>query len=61
MRKEAARSSQTEGTRSSLQDLLAAEAQLFEPTLPREPERQANDDHRSVVERRQISRGSPPW
>lgn len=36
MRKEAVLSSQIEGTQSSLQDLLAAEAQLFEQTLPRD-------------------------
>ena len=36
VRKEAVLSSQIEGTQSSLQDLLAAEAQLFEQTLPRE-------------------------
>jgi Fic family protein len=36
VRKEAVLSSQIEGTQSSLQDLLAAEAQLFEPTLPRD-------------------------
>lgn len=34
VRKEAVLSSQIEGTQSSLQDLLAAEAQLFEQTLP---------------------------
>lgn len=36
VRKEAVLSSQIEGTQSSLQDLLAAEAQLFEQTLPRD-------------------------
>ena len=36
VRKEAVLSSRIEGTRSSLQDLLAAEAQLFEPNLPRD-------------------------
>jgi Fic family protein len=36
VRKEAVLSSQIEGTQSSLQDLLAAEAQLFERTLPRD-------------------------
>ena len=36
VRKEAVLSSQIEGTQSSLQDLLAAEAQLFEPALPRD-------------------------
>jgi Fic family protein len=36
VRKEAVLSSQIEGTQSSLQDLLAAEAQLFGPTLPRD-------------------------
>ena len=36
MRKEAVLSSQIEGTQSSLQDLLAAEAQLFEQTVPRD-------------------------
>ncbi len=34
VRKEAVLSSQIEGTQSSLQDLLAAEAQLFDQTLP---------------------------
>jgi Fic family protein len=34
VRKEAVLSSQIEGTQSSLQDLLAAEAKLFEPDLP---------------------------
>ena len=36
VRKEAVLSSQIEGTQSSLQDLLAAEAQLFEASLPRD-------------------------
>ncbi len=36
VRKEAVLSSQIEGTQSSLQDLLAAEAQLFDQTLPRD-------------------------
>lgn len=36
VRKEAVLSSQIEGTQSSLQDLLAAEAQLFEQDLPRD-------------------------
>lgn len=36
VRKEAVLSSQIEGTQSSLQDLLAAEAQLFEQGLPRD-------------------------
>jgi Fic family protein len=36
VRKEAVLSSQIEGTQSSLQDLLAAEAQLFEQNLPRD-------------------------
>jgi len=36
VRKEAVLSSQIEGTQSSLQDLLAAEAQLFSPELPRD-------------------------
>lgn len=36
VRKEAVLSSQIEGTQSSLQDLLAAEAQLFESQLPRD-------------------------
>lgn len=34
VRKEAVLSSQIEGTQSSLQDLLAAEARLFDPSLP---------------------------
>ena len=36
VRKEAVLSSQIEGTQSSLQDLLAAEAQVFDPSLPRD-------------------------
>ena len=36
VRKEAVLSSQIEGTQSSLQDLLAAEAELFEQNLPRD-------------------------
>ena len=36
VRKEAVLSSQIEGTQSSLQDLLAAEAKLFDPELPRD-------------------------
>lgn len=36
VRKEAVLSSQIEGTQSSLQDLLSAEAQLFEPRQPRD-------------------------
>lgn len=36
VRKEAVLSSQIEGTQSSLQDLLAAEAQLFDQSLPRD-------------------------
>jgi Fic family protein len=36
VRKEAVLSSQIEGTQSSLQDLLAAEAQLFHDTMPRD-------------------------
>ncbi len=36
VRKEAVLSSQIEGTQSSLQDLLAAEADLFDQTLPRD-------------------------
>lgn len=35
VRKEAVLSSQIEGTQSSLQDLLAAEADLFDDTMPR--------------------------
>src|SRR5436309_10053749 len=36
VRKEAVLSSQIEGTQSSLQDLLAAEAQLFDENMPRD-------------------------
>ena len=36
VRKEAVLSSQIEGTQSSLQDVLAAEAQLFDPSMPRD-------------------------
>src|SRR5437773_5522444 len=36
VRKEAVLSSQIEGTQSSLQDLLAAEAQLFDQNMPRD-------------------------
>ena len=36
VRKEAVLSSQIEGTQSSLQDLLSAEAELFEPRLPKD-------------------------
>jgi Fic family protein len=36
VRKEAVLSSRIEGTQSSVQDLLAAEAQLFDPELPRD-------------------------
>ena len=36
VRKEAVLSSQIEGTQSSLQDLLAAEANLFDETMPRD-------------------------
>ncbi len=36
VRKEAVLSSQIEGTQSSLQDLLAAEAQVFDPEAPRD-------------------------
>jgi Fic family protein len=36
VRKEAALSSQIEGTQSSLQDLVAAEAQLFDPKTPKD-------------------------
>ncbi len=42
VRKEAVLSSQIEGTQSSLQDLLAAEAQLFEPELPRDVDEVVN-------------------
>jgi Fic family protein len=36
VRKEAVLSSQIEGRQSSLQDLLAAEAQLFDQKMPRD-------------------------
>jgi Fic family protein len=42
VRKEAVLSSQIEGTQSSLQDLLAAEAQLFEQSLPRDVDEVVN-------------------
>ena len=42
VRKEAVLSSQIEGTQSSLQDLLAAEAQLFEQNLPRDVDEVVN-------------------
>jgi Fic family protein len=42
VRKEAVLSSQIEGTRSSLQDLLAAEALLFDPGLPRDVDEVVN-------------------
>lgn len=42
VRKEAVLSSQIEGTQSSLQDLLAAEAQLFELALPRDVDEVVN-------------------
>jgi Fic family protein len=42
VRKEAVLSSQIEGTQSSLQDLLAAEAQLFDPNLPRDVDEVVN-------------------
>ena len=42
VRKEAVLSSQIEGTQSSLQDLLAAEAALFEPELPRDVDEVVN-------------------
>lgn len=42
VRKEAVLSSQIEGTQSSLQDLLAAEAQLFELELPRDVDEVVN-------------------
>jgi len=45
VRKEAVLSSQIEGTQSSLQDLLAAEAQLFEQTLPRDVDEVINYVH----------------
>ena len=42
VRKEAVLSSQIEGTQSSLQDLLAAEAQLFDVNLPRDVDEVVN-------------------
>jgi cell filamentation protein, protein adenylyltransferase len=42
VRKEAVLSSQIEGTQSSLQDLLAAEAKLFEAELPRDVDEVVN-------------------
>lgn len=42
VRKEAVLSSQIEGTQSSLQDLLAAEAQLLEQSLPRDVDEVVN-------------------
>jgi Fic family protein len=42
VRKEAVFSSQIEGTQSSLQDLLAAEAQLFDENMPRDVEEVVN-------------------
>jgi len=42
VRKEAVLSSQIEGTQSSLQDLLSAEAQLFDETLPRDVDEVVN-------------------
>ena len=42
VRKEAVLSSQIEGTQSSLQDLLAAEAQLFAPERPRDVDEVVN-------------------
>lgn len=42
VRKEAVLSSQIEGTQSSLQDLLAAEAQMFDPALPRDVDEVVN-------------------
>lgn len=42
VRKEAVLSSQIEGTQSSLQDLLAAEAQFFDPNLPRDVDEVVN-------------------
>lgn len=42
VRKEAVLSSQIEGTQSSLQDLLAAEANLFDETLPRDVDEVVN-------------------
>lgn len=45
VRKEAVFSSQIEGTQSSLQDLLAAEAQLFDQKLPRDVDEVINYVH----------------
>ena len=45
VRKEAVLSSQIEGTRSSLQDLLAAEAQLFDRNMPRDVDEVVNYVH----------------
>lgn len=42
VRKEAVLSSQIEGTQSSLQDLLAAEAQLYDETMPRDVDEVVN-------------------
>ena len=42
VRKEAVLSSQIEGTQSSLQDLLAAEANLFDDTMPRDVDEVVN-------------------
>src|SRR5688572_14360023 len=42
VRKEAVLSSQIEGTQSSLQDLLAAEAQMFDQDLPRDVDEVVN-------------------
>ena len=42
VRKEAVLSSQIEGTQSSLQDLLAAEAQILSPDRPRDVEEVVN-------------------
>ena len=42
VRKEAVLSSQIEGTQSSLQDLLAAEAEVFSPDLPRDVDEVVN-------------------
>jgi Fic family protein len=42
VRKEAVLSSQIEGTQSSLQDLLAAEAELFDPNIPKDVDEVSN-------------------
>src|SRR5262249_57051870 len=42
VRKEAVLSSQIEGTQSSLQDLLAAEAQLYSPEIPKDVDEVVN-------------------